>query len=80
VRRFESCRGHFDGGELDTIPASLAGLLSLRLDSLGPGEQDVLRVASIAGVDVEIGVVEALLTAETRPFLDRHSRRLIGGG
>jgi len=40
----------------------------------------VLRVASIAGVDVEIGVVEALLTAETRPFLDRHSRRLIGGG
>jgi len=65
-----------DDGDLDTIPASLAGLLSLRLDSLGPGERDVLRVASIAGVDVEIGVVEALLTAEARPFLDRHLKTL----
>ncbi|HEV3473666.1 MAG TPA: BTAD domain-containing putative transcriptional regulator, partial [Actinomycetota bacterium] len=71
-----------DDGDLDTIPTTLAGLLSLRLDSLGPAERDVLRVASIAGVDVEIRVVEALLPNEARPFLDRHlttleRRRLI---
>lgn len=65
-----------DDGDLDTIPASLAGLLSMRLDRLGPGERDVLRVAAIAGVDVEMGVVEALLTAEARPFLDRHLKTL----
>lgn len=65
-----------DDGDLDTIPASLAGVLSMRLDRLGPGERDVLRVAAIAGVDVEIGVLEAILTAEARPFLDRHLRTL----
>lgn len=65
-----------DDGDLDTIPASLAGLLSMRLDRLGPGERDVLRVASVAGVDVEIRVVEAVLTAEARPFLDRHLKTL----
>jgi class 3 adenylate cyclase len=65
-----------DEGDLDTIPASLAGLLSMRLDRLGPGERNVLRVASIAGVDVEVGVVEVLLTAEARPFLDRHLKTL----
>lgn len=65
-----------DEGDLDMIPASLAGLLSMRLDRLGPGERDVLRVASIAGVDVEIGVVKALLTPEARPFLDRHLKKL----
>ncbi|MGH3117921.1 MAG: BTAD domain-containing putative transcriptional regulator [Gaiellales bacterium] len=65
-----------DEGDLDTIPASLAGLLSMRLDRLGPGERDVLRVASIAGVDVEIGVVKALLAADARPFLDRQLKTL----
>ncbi len=65
-----------DDGELDTVPASLTGLLSLRLDLVGPAKRDVLRVASIAGVDVEIGVVEALVAAEARPFLDRHLETL----
>jgi DNA-binding SARP family transcriptional activator len=65
-----------DDGDLGTIPASLAGLLSMRLDRLGPGERDVLRVAAIAGVDVEIGVVEALLPPGARPFLDRHLETL----
>jgi len=35
-----------------------------------------LRVAAIAGVDVEIGVVAALVTAGARPFLDRHLKTL----
>jgi predicted ATPase len=65
-----------DEGDLDTIPASLAGLLSMRLDRLGPGERDALRVAAIAGVDVEISVVEALLPPGARPFLDRHLETL----
>jgi DNA-binding SARP family transcriptional activator len=62
--------------DLDTIPASLAGLLSMRLDRLGPGERDVLRVASIAGIDVEIDVVETLLPDGARRFLDRHLETL----
>jgi predicted ATPase len=54
----------------------------MRLDHLGPGERDVLRVAAIAGADVELDVVEALLPDEARLFLDRHlevleRRRLI---
>jgi DNA-binding SARP family transcriptional activator len=63
-------------GDLDTIPASLAGLLSMRLDRLGPGERDVLRVASVAGVDVELDVVETLLPDEARRFLGRHLETL----
>lgn len=71
-----------DDGDEHRIPPSLAGLLSMRIDRLGPGERDVLRVASIAGVDVETDVVEALLPDEGRRFLDRHletleQRRLI---
>lgn len=62
--------------DLERIPASLVGLLSMRLDRLGPGERDVLRVASIAGVEVEIDVVEALLPDDAREFLDRHMERL----
>ncbi|MFN2525131.1 MAG: AAA family ATPase, partial [Actinomycetota bacterium] len=71
-----------DHGDLETIPASLAGLVTMRLDRLGPGERDLLRVASIAGVDVELDVVEALLPEAARRVLDRHlqvlqERRLI---
>ncbi|MEX2555956.1 MAG: BTAD domain-containing putative transcriptional regulator [Actinomycetota bacterium] len=71
-----------DDGDLATIPASLVGLLSMRIDRLGPGERDVLRAASIAGVDVETDLLEAILPEEARPFLDRHldtleRRRLI---
>jgi DNA-binding SARP family transcriptional activator len=36
-------------GDVDAIPASLVGLLSMRLDRLGPGERDLLRgVRSLA--------------------------------
>ena len=68
-------------GDLDAIPASLVGLLSMRLDRLGPGERDVLRAASIAG-EVDIDVLEALLPDDARPFLEQHldtleRRRLI---
>ena len=69
-------------GNLDSIPLSLVGLLTMRLDRLGPGERDLLRCASIAGVDVELDVVLALLPDDARPFVGRHldaleRRRLI---
>jgi predicted ATPase len=48
----------------------------MRLDRLGPGERDVLRVASVAGVEVELDVVETLLPDEARRFLDRHLETL----
>src|SRR5439155_1059475 len=39
-----------DDGDIDAIPPSLVGLLSMRLDRLGPGERDVLRCASVGGL------------------------------
>ena len=65
-----------DDGDLDTIPATLTGLLSMRVDRLGPGERDVLRVASVAGVDVDLDVVKGLLPDEARPFLNHHLETL----
>jgi predicted ATPase len=62
----------FDDGDLNTIPASLVGLLSMRLDHLGPGERDLLRCASIAGVDFDLDVVRALLPGHAHPFVERH--------
>jgi hypothetical protein len=62
-----------DDGHVDAIPASLVGLLSMRLDCLGPGERDLLRCASIAGLDLDLNVVTALLPGDARPFVERHS-------
>jgi DNA-binding SARP family transcriptional activator len=56
----------------DALPGSLRGLLTTRLDSLGPGERDVLRCAAIAGMDVEPEAVCALLPDDARPFVERH--------
>src|SRR5262249_11091055 len=54
------------------VPASLQGLLTMRLDRLGPGERDLLRCAAIVGVDPGRDAVAALLPAAALPFLDRH--------
>jgi predicted ATPase len=58
--------------EPSEVPGSLRGLLTMRLDRLGPGERDVLRAASIAGMDVEQDAVRALLPEDARPFVERH--------
>jgi DNA-binding SARP family transcriptional activator len=50
-----------DDDTTDAVPGSLRGLLTMRLDRLGPGERDVLRSASVAGMDVEQDAVCALL-------------------
>lgn len=65
-----------DDGEVDAIPASLVGLLAMRLDRLGPGERDLLRCASIAGLDFKLDVLRALLPGDARPYVERHLETL----
>ena len=66
-----------DDGELDSIPASLIGLLSMRLDRLGPGERDVLRCAAVGGLDVDVEAVRDLLPPEAIPFVASHLDALV---
>lgn len=66
-----------DDCALPTIPASLVGLLSMRLDRLGPGERDVLRCAAIGGLDVDVRVVGDLLPADARTFVASHVDALV---
>jgi DNA-binding SARP family transcriptional activator len=61
-----------DDGPVGAVPASLGGLLTMRLDRLGPGERDLLRCASIVGLEFELDAVSGLLPPDARPFLERH--------
>ncbi|MBW3589705.1 MAG: AAA family ATPase [Actinobacteria bacterium] len=65
-----------EDGDVDAIPASLAGLLAMRLDRLGPGERDLLRCASIAGLDFDVEVLRALLPGDASPYVVRHLETL----
>src|SRR5204862_7476964 len=56
----------------DMVPGSLRGLLTMRLDRLGPGERDGLRCASLVGMDLRRDAVCALLPDDARPFVERH--------
>jgi len=58
--------------DADIVPGSLRGLLMTRLDRLGPGERDVLRSASVVGMDVGYDAVCAVLPDDARPFVERH--------
>ena len=44
----------------------------MRLDRLGPGERDLLRCASIVGLEFDVDAVFALLPQDAVPFMDRH--------
>jgi predicted ATPase len=66
-----------DDGDLEPIPASLIGLLSMRLDRLGPGERDVLRCAAVGGLDVDLGTVRDLLPPDAGPFVETHLDALV---
>jgi DNA-binding SARP family transcriptional activator len=59
-------------GPVGAVPASLGGLLTMRLDRLGPGERDLLRSASIVGLEFDLDAVSGLLPPDARPFLERH--------
>jgi DNA-binding SARP family transcriptional activator len=65
-----------DEGTAQTVPASLGGVLTMRLDRLGPGERDLLRCASIVGLEVDVDAVSGLLPPDARPFLERHLESL----
>jgi DNA-binding SARP family transcriptional activator len=71
-----------DEQPVSAVPASLGGLLAMRLDRLGPGERDLLRSASVVGLEFDLEAVSGLLPPDARPFLERHlesmeRRRLI---
>ncbi|HJP65576.1 MAG TPA: BTAD domain-containing putative transcriptional regulator [Actinomycetota bacterium] len=61
-----------DEGPLGAVPASLGGLLTMRLDRLGPGERDVLRCASIVGLEFGADAVSSLLPGDAATFIGRH--------
>jgi DNA-binding SARP family transcriptional activator len=61
-----------DEGPVGAVPASLGGLLAMRLDRLGPGERDLLRSASIVGLEFDSDAVSGLLPPEARRFVERH--------
>jgi DNA-binding SARP family transcriptional activator len=65
-----------DDGAIGAVPASLRGLLMMRLDGLGPGERDLLRCASIVGLEFEFDAVAGLLPPDARSFLERHLESL----
>src|SRR5439155_17712803 len=48
----------------------------MRLDRLGPGERDVLRCASVGGLDLDPDVIRALLPGDAHPFVERHHATL----
>jgi predicted ATPase len=62
----------FDDAAVDAVPASLHGLLTMRLDRLGPGERDVLRCAAVVGAEFSRDALLALLPKQARWFVDRH--------
>jgi predicted ATPase len=66
----------FNDDSVDLIPASLQGLLAMRLDRLGPGERDLLRCAAVVGTEADEDALVALLPDEARPFIDRHLQAL----
>jgi DNA-binding SARP family transcriptional activator len=65
-----------DDGPVGAVPASLGGLLTMRLDRLGPGERDLLRCASIVGLEFELNAVSGLLPPDARPFVERHLKSM----
>ncbi len=67
----EQLRAAQQDGELDELPLSLQALLASRLDRLGPGERDLLRVAAVVGDDCGRDAIASLLPAEATVFLER---------
>jgi predicted ATPase/class 3 adenylate cyclase/DNA-binding winged helix-turn-helix (wHTH) protein len=60
------------------IPPSLQALLAARLDRLGPAERDLIRCASVAGLEFSLDALAALVPDDARPFVSRHLQVLEG--
>ncbi|HZC99052.1 MAG TPA: BTAD domain-containing putative transcriptional regulator [Actinomycetes bacterium] len=58
------------------VPPTVQALLTARLDRLGPAEQDLLRCASVIGLDFTAAAVTALVAHQAIPFVDRHLQAL----
>lgn len=50
------------------IPPSVQALLTARLDRLGPAERDLLRCASVMGMDFSVAALKALVPEPARPL------------
>jgi len=58
------------------IPASVQALLAARLDRLGPADRDLMRTASVIGIDFSVEALVALLPEDARSFTSRHLQAL----
>jgi tetratricopeptide (TPR) repeat protein len=61
-----------------SIPLSLQALLAARLDRLGPAERDLVRCASVAGIEFSMPALAALVPDEARPYVGTHLQNLEG--
>jgi DNA-binding SARP family transcriptional activator/class 3 adenylate cyclase/tetratricopeptide (TPR) repeat protein len=60
-----------DEGQV-AVPASVQALLAARLDRLGPAERDLIRSASVLGIEFSMAALMPLIPDEARPFAGRH--------
>lgn len=63
-------------GREPEVPPTIQALLTARLDRLGPAERDLLRCASVIGVDVRMDALQALVPDEARAHVDSHLQAL----
>ncbi|NML42609.1 AAA family ATPase [Ramlibacter sp. G-1-2-2] len=75
--------GQLQDGALNGIPATLEGLLTARLDALGPAKP-LAQIASVLGVEFPLALWEAML-ADEEPWIQRAStqetwQRLVDAG
>jgi DNA-binding SARP family transcriptional activator/class 3 adenylate cyclase/tetratricopeptide (TPR) repeat protein len=59
-----------------SIPASVQALLAARLDRLGPAERDLVRSASVLGIEFSRAALMHLMPDEARAFAVRHLETL----
>ncbi len=53
-----------EGGDPETLPRSVEGAITARIDQLAPADRRTLRSASVLGMDVELPVLDEVLGAD----------------
>jgi DNA-binding SARP family transcriptional activator/tetratricopeptide (TPR) repeat protein len=59
-----------------SIPPSVQALLAARLDRLGPAERDLIRCASVVGIEFSMEALSALVPTQARPYVSKHLEAL----
>ena len=59
-----------EGGDVSSLPPSVARLVSARLDRLSPNSAFVLESVAVLGADAELGALEAVCLVERPGMLD----------